>query len=876
MRRILSLILAFCLVLGCMQLPAFADAQEASEAAQTLEALGIIEGFGGDLMLEKVLTRAEFVTMLMRAMNITSFGNAVYFEDVDASHWANGAIGAACGMGIVSGYNSREFHPDDPVAYEEAVKMLVAALGYQPLAIAKGGYPSGYMYVAQSVDLLDNTDGESGLILNRSIASELVFNALNANKFVETSFGDGITGEAVPGVTLLSDNLDIEKGTGIIKSTDVSSLVDASGAPKGTVRIGDRIFNTGETSASELLGYSVTYYADMPESGVPTLIYVRVDEKGNDVTEINAEDVSSATTVRALKYSSADSGKVKTVKISPYAYLIYNGVSVSAFDENDLQPSSGALTLIDNNGDGEADVILVYEYETIIAGSILPSEYAVYDYEDTSKYVKLNPNDDEYECIIYKNGKTIEFAEIQKDSILSVAESTVSGKRRKITVYYSEETVSGVLESVSEKSVKINGDEYPIDKGLKSKLSKYIGQDITAYVDAFGSIADISKEVKSPFEYGYLIKGGMEKGLGGKYKLKVLTASGAIKIFDAAEKITLDGKPGVASDTLAALLAATVRDGGSDIEQVIRYRTNSKGEIFAIDTEGADSGNDDDLLCEDFPKTTEYAGGRRFYYDQFGYSNLDFMINTDTVVFCIPDATHKEDDEYYSAVGKSYFTNASYYNAAGYDVSDTYVAGVVLVERPADSSLLIPDGDRPILVTSVSKVLKDDEIMYQITGYQLGKSINLYTQNKALITNGTHMIAPGDVVKFVTNSFGEIAQITWFFHSGSLAKDGFKQNSGSNSGYYWATYVLAYGYATAKNGAELVVETNPNGADNKITPMLLASNTRYFIYNDRTGEMTLATESDLDNYLYSRNPNCKVLAIIRGMGPDDVIIYDYS
>ena len=71
MKKILSLIIALSMLCS---FPHISTAQEVDdntegEAVETLVALGIMEGSGGDLMLDKVLTRAEFVTMLMRVMN---------------------------------------------------------------------------------------------------------------------------------------------------------------------------------------------------------------------------------------------------------------------------------------------------------------------------------------------------------------------------------------------------------------------------------------------------------------------------------------------------------------------------------------------------------------------------------------------------------------------------------------------------------------------------------------------------------------------------------------------------------------------------------------------------------------------------------------
>ena len=50
-------------------------------------------------------------------------------------------------MGWMSG-NGTEFLPGNTVLFEEAVKVMVSAAGYQIYAAGKGGYPTGYMAVS--------------------------------------------------------------------------------------------------------------------------------------------------------------------------------------------------------------------------------------------------------------------------------------------------------------------------------------------------------------------------------------------------------------------------------------------------------------------------------------------------------------------------------------------------------------------------------------------------------------------------------------------------------------------------------------------------------------------------------------------------------
>ena len=103
-KRLLSALLAVCLTLALV-LPASAAGNAASlgEASQAVTALGIMNGdASGNLNLSARVTRAEFVTMLVKAMpGGDGVGQAATspYPDMPRSHWASGYVGAAVARG---------------------------------------------------------------------------------------------------------------------------------------------------------------------------------------------------------------------------------------------------------------------------------------------------------------------------------------------------------------------------------------------------------------------------------------------------------------------------------------------------------------------------------------------------------------------------------------------------------------------------------------------------------------------------------------------------------------------------------------------------------------------------------------------------------
>jgi YVTN family beta-propeller protein len=95
----------------------------------------IIEGRGRESKIfapEDKVTRAEFVTMLVRALNISNRGSSqTTFTDVDAGDWYYSSIMAASGIGLVEGRGNGSFAPNDLVTREEIAALSTRALKYR-------------------------------------------------------------------------------------------------------------------------------------------------------------------------------------------------------------------------------------------------------------------------------------------------------------------------------------------------------------------------------------------------------------------------------------------------------------------------------------------------------------------------------------------------------------------------------------------------------------------------------------------------------------------------------------------------------------------------------------------------------------------------
>jgi len=158
MKRLICLA-AVCAMLLCGNASAaagiYADVPLDADYADAVEVLSdakIIQGYAdGNFYPDKTITRAQAATMICRLLDVEEEAKSIkksVFSDVPTSYWAAGCIAKAAELGIINGYQDGSFKPDNTLTYAQIVKMVVCANGLKSLAEEAGGYPSGYLNIA--------------------------------------------------------------------------------------------------------------------------------------------------------------------------------------------------------------------------------------------------------------------------------------------------------------------------------------------------------------------------------------------------------------------------------------------------------------------------------------------------------------------------------------------------------------------------------------------------------------------------------------------------------------------------------------------------------------------------------------------------------
>jgi hypothetical protein len=121
--------------------PAFTDVAPGYWAAQEIgqaKAAGVVEGYpSGEFAPEEALTRAEWVTMLMRTIQTPTESETydrtpLYFPDVNPGYWAFAVVQKAAQAGIVRGYPDGSFQPDGQITRAEVAATLSRVLLQMP------------------------------------------------------------------------------------------------------------------------------------------------------------------------------------------------------------------------------------------------------------------------------------------------------------------------------------------------------------------------------------------------------------------------------------------------------------------------------------------------------------------------------------------------------------------------------------------------------------------------------------------------------------------------------------------------------------------------------------------------------------------------
>ncbi len=193
MKRLISFLIITLLALSTI-LPvsaaAFSDVKDTdyyASAASLLKEFGVLDGYpDGTFKPQNSITRAEMAAIVCRLIakddEATWLSGETEFLDVPADNWATGYINYASSTGIISGDGDGNFRPGDQVKFEEAIKMVVCALGYgEDIEQDPEDWSLGYINLANEKGITKNLIGQKGIAATRGDIAVMAYNGANLN-----------------------------------------------------------------------------------------------------------------------------------------------------------------------------------------------------------------------------------------------------------------------------------------------------------------------------------------------------------------------------------------------------------------------------------------------------------------------------------------------------------------------------------------------------------------------------------------------------------------------------------------------------------------------------------------------------------------------
>ena len=177
-----------------------------AEAVDVLSALGIIDGYeDGSFQPDKTIKRSEAAKIIVAMNNklATAEGRkgTTKFNDVAADHWASGFVNVGVSDGYINGKGEGRFDPDGEVKYQEVIKMVVSCMNYNEYANFYGGYPDGFIAIADELEITKGCEMDDEAAATRGVVAQLVYQALKTpivkSKGMQYS---AVEGGFVPGI----------------------------------------------------------------------------------------------------------------------------------------------------------------------------------------------------------------------------------------------------------------------------------------------------------------------------------------------------------------------------------------------------------------------------------------------------------------------------------------------------------------------------------------------------------------------------------------------------------------------------------------------------------------------------------------------------
>ncbi len=787
LKKTLAVVLAFAMILsmGLTSMAAYSDVTagtKVAEAVGILSNLNILTGFeDGTFKPDETVTRAQMAAIICRTLGYedqaqSSMGTTV-FNDVAADHWASGYINVAQAQQIINGYGDGNYGPEDQVTYEQAVKMLVSALGYELAAQAKGGYPTGYLAIASSEGITKNANGKVGDAAARGTIAVLVYNSLEVRLMDQTSWSTGSDGDKYGKTTdtILSKYLEVRKWEGIVTDTPLSAIAGGTYDPEATPKMniagsykyyndkGEDAKYTGRTGAvdcslvdaNEFLGKAVIAYIGFEEDPATgnKMVYAIVEDNDNEIIEMSAtqliesaDDAVKYNTPGIIYYREVGATRMIDVELDKanvdvYVNNEYKGAYSSATSTADLaglvSTAGGKIELVSNDNDSLIDTILVTAYDDESVIETVEVEDGLYMFETyTGNLDDIDAEDEDELVIVYKDGALADVAALAANDTVSAVEIA----KGLDVLYVSSATITGAVESYSTDDMDIAGETYELSKAALGAGKTYAGladEEGIFFLNVDGQVAWSETDSVAAGNYGLVVAVDQSTGISGGYVVQMVLADGSVAEYELNTSAKIKGVTDVQGQY-------NTGDADKDVYDYLKTKLTQRGQTATYEATAANlNANADALLYKvtvkngkvsrftDLDGSATGATANNKEYDEYSMSIGDVSMEENTVVFAVDEAigaTVVDIDKIKVGKPADFFADGEDgYVVKGMDISTKSISRVVL---GFDLAISVAQDAAAVIVSDYAKRTYNDETAMQITGLQGGKEVTYIIYNE--------------------------------------------------------------------------------------------------------------------------------------------------
>jgi len=591
MKKVLSLVLVIAMVLSSFSFAFAANFEDVKgdyeEAIKTLVALGVVTGYeDGTYRPERVVTRAEMAKLIVE---ILGYGNLVAgsksnFADTQG-HWADAWIALAAGRGLVVGTGDGKFTPDRQVSYDEAITMVVRALGYTDNSNELKGmsWPTNFKVKAAELKLLNKVKTIAGGA-DRGGVAQLLYNALEATLVTVTTDGD---------VTYIVD----KKNNNVLLLSRLAELDEEFDVTFDTIDEDSKYFAGEVVDLEPYLFQNLQVYLNDDDQ----VVYVKdtnslvLEGILNDVDDVTDEDEDfEDELVLIVEDADEDDNKFVIDKGTLVTKYLVNGVATDLDNLKYTKADVKVTVVLDAEADdkivdglGVVGVVAVKATDEILVNR----EYVAGRTRFSGVNLPVDKDDDVDMSKIVVEGAVDALEDVKEDSVVTVyAGLDAADKLKEIRFVVSEDSVEGKITKTNydKTSVTIGGKAY--DASPFADNSVVVGETGTLYLNADGEFRTFTSEDKDEVgEYAVVVSAA-----NGTYdtfleandkdaKVKLATAANKDIIYSLAEEAEVNGDELEATGTVLDLLELLFESGEFEADLVVEYSLDKDGKIDWIE-----------------------------------------------------------------------------------------------------------------------------------------------------------------------------------------------------------------------------------------------------------------------------------------------------